>query len=182
MDPIDRRHQETELELLFPNLIGFDQAKTVLLYVSHLPEEFETRRMIDAAADQGKRVACPRVDRLARQLRLFKVEDPDRELVSGPFGIPEPGPSAEEIPADQIDWALIPGIAFDTRGYRLGRGAGYYDRLLPTLPSQAVRLSLALSPQWIDSLPVESHDEAVDAVIGVDRSWVSPTFRERRGW
>jgi 5-formyltetrahydrofolate cyclo-ligase len=171
IEPNDRADQERFLADHFPRLPGFDTASTALLYVSHLPEEFETKGMIRLASSLGKVVACPRVDRAARRLRLFRVEDVDADLVPGPFGIPEPGPEAEEISPDRIDWALVPGIAFDPRGFRLGRGAGYYDRLLPTLRPEVLKLSLIFEAQRVESLPVEPHDRPVDGVVGAGRSW-----------
>lgn len=174
LNPADRLGQEKILLERFSTLPGFDRATIVLLFVAHLPEEVPTLGMIEHALERGKTVVCPRVDRQERRLRLFQVEHLDRDLGPGPFGIPEPKPGTLEIGPQQIDWALIPGIAFDAQGSRLGRGAGYYDRLLPLLNPNAPRLALVLDPQWVDQLPTEPHDQPVHGVIGCRRSWLSP--------
>lgn len=174
MNPADRLWQEETLQDRFSTLPGLDQARTVLLFVAHLPEEVPTRTMIETTINRGKTVVCPRVDRQERRLRLFQLENFERDLLPGPFGIPEPKPGTLEIRPEQIDWALIPGIAFNAQGYRLGRGAGYYDRLLPLLKQNAPRLAMVLDPQWVDELPTEPHDQPVHGVIGAHRSWLAP--------
>ena len=174
MNPADRLWQERMLQDRFSTLPGYDRARIVLLFVAHLAEEVPTRVMIETTIGRGKTVVCPRVDRQERRLRLCLLEDFERDLVPGPFGIPEPKPGTKEIYPEQVDWALIPGIAFDARGYRLGRGAGYYDRLIPLFKPKTPRLALVLDPQWVDEIPNESHDQPVHGVIGTHRSWLSP--------
>ena len=68
----------------------------------------------------------------------------------------------------------MPGLAFDAEGFRLGRGKGHYDRLLPTLRPEAPRWALALGPQWVDALPVEAHDQPLDGILGVGRAAIRP--------
>src|SRR5262249_22073797 len=142
----------------------------VLLYITAFPEEIDTKAMVDLALAMGKRLICPRVDRKARQLRLHWVEDLNADLVPGTLGIPEPRPGTREVAPGEVDWVLVPGLAFDGCGYRLGRGAGHYDRLLPTLRPEVARWALALDCQWIDALPVEPHDVPLDGVISPTRS------------
>src|SRR5206468_2067282 len=89
LDPADRARQEAVLVDLFPHLPGLSSATTLLLYASAFPEEFATRPMIRHALDSGRVVACPRVDRAARTLRLHRIDDPDRDLAPGTLGIPE---------------------------------------------------------------------------------------------
>src|SRR5262245_52998758 len=131
LDADVRRGQEAVLLRSFPQLPGFVQADTVMLYVTAFPEELPTDGFFATAYQAGKRVVCPRVDRSARRLRLHRVEDPGRDLRPGVLGIPEPSPVLPEVAPESVDWVLVPGLAFDERGYRLGRGAGHYDRLLP---------------------------------------------------
>ncbi len=98
-----------------------------------------------------KDVLCPRVDRRARRLSLHRVADPAAELSPGVLGIPEPRPDLPEVTPAAVDWALVPGLAFDERGFRLGRGAGYYDRLLPLLRPDATCWALCLSCQLVSA-------------------------------
>jgi 5-formyltetrahydrofolate cyclo-ligase len=174
LDPDDRRAQEDALAATFPRLPGWTRAGTVLLYVSAFPEEIRTAPMLAMAYEAGKHVILPRVDRRARELRLHRVIDPASELRPGVLGIPEPDAGLPEVPAGSIDWALIPGVAFDEFGYRLGRGAGHYDRLLPTMRADAVCWALCLSCQLVPRLPVEPHDVPMDGITSADRTVLGP--------
>jgi 5-formyltetrahydrofolate cyclo-ligase len=166
----DERHaQEAVLTARFASLPGYEAAAAVLLYVSAFPEEIATRAMLELALGQGKRLICPRVDRAERRLRLYCVEDLDADLKRGTLGIPEPKRVCLEVDPTLVDWVLVPGLGFDDRGFRLGRGAGYYDRLLPTLRPDALRWALALECQFVEALPVEPHDVPVDGVMSSGR-------------
>jgi 5-formyltetrahydrofolate cyclo-ligase len=170
LDPDDRLAQEAALTAAMPRLPGWIEAETVLLYVSAFPEEIRTATILTMAYEAGKRVILPRVDRRARQLRLHRVIDPARDLGPGVLGIPEPSAALPEVPADAIDWALIPGVAFDELGYRLGRGAGHYDRLLPSMRADAVCWALCLNCQLVSRLPIEPHDVPMDGITTPDRT------------
>lgn len=165
LDPADRRDQEATLAARFQELPGFDAAGSVLLYVTAFPEEIATRSMLELALARGKRLVCPRVDRVQRRLRLFLVRDLQTDFQRGMLGIPEPRDGCPEVEPDRVDWVLVPGLAFDRRGYRIGRGAGHYDRLLPTLRADVPRWALAFDCQMVDTLPDEPHDVPLDGVV-----------------
>ncbi|MGP0068537.1 MAG: 5-formyltetrahydrofolate cyclo-ligase [Isosphaeraceae bacterium] len=167
--PEHRREQERDLVVRFPDLPGWASAETVMLYVSAFPEEVKTDKFWALAYGAGKRVVCPRVDRAARRLRLYPVEDPQRELRPGVLGIPEPRDDLPEVAPRSIDWVLVPGLAFSQQGYRLGRGAGHYDRLMPLLRSDALCWAVCLSCQLVRRLPIEPHDMPLDGVCTPDR-------------
>jgi 5-formyltetrahydrofolate cyclo-ligase len=169
LDPVQRRRDDALLAARFPALPGFARAHTVLLYASAFPEEIATGPMLKRALEAGKRLVCPRVDRAERRLRLFAVDDPARDLVPGTLGIPEPREGCPEVVPAAVDWVLVPGLAFDARGFRLGRGAGHYDRLLPVLRPDAPRWAMIHDCQWVDALPVGPHDVAVDGVVSPAR-------------
>jgi 5-formyltetrahydrofolate cyclo-ligase len=164
LDPARRRLEEADLAERLIALPGFAAAGTVLMYATAFPEEIATRPMLEEALRLGKRLVCPRVDRTARGLRLHQVEDLQDDLTRGTLGIPEPRPDRPEVEASGIDWVLVPGLAFDERGFRLGRGAGCYDRLLPRLRPDAPRWALALDVQWVEDLPIEPHDQPLDGI------------------
>ena len=166
--PEERRSQEVALAGRFEDLPGFAEAASVLLYASAFPEEVDTRPMIGRAAELGKRIILPSVDRRNRRLILSEVADIGRDLVAGHRGIPEPRAVCPEIDPLAVDWVLVPGLAFDDRGHRLGRGGGYYDRLLPMLRPEAPRWGLIFDAQWFEDLPIEPHDRPMDGVA--DRS------------
>ncbi len=171
IDPDDRRRQDADLTRRLATLPGFEAAGTILLYVSAFSEEIATGPALRQVLSLGKRLVCPRVDRPARRLRLYRVDDPEFDLVRGSMGIPEPSRRLAAVAPEEIDWALVPGLAFDDRGFRLGRGGGYYDRLLPTLRPDAPRWALAYDCQWVESLPTEPHDQPLDGIVSPGREW-----------
>jgi 5-formyltetrahydrofolate cyclo-ligase len=169
MEPEGRRRQEAALTTRFEAVSGFDAARNVLLYASAFPEEIDTRAMLRRSLELGKRLIMPSVNRTLRRLHLFEVADLDHELVPGHRNIPEPRPGCPEVEPTAVDWVLVPGLAFDGRGHRLGRGAGYYDKLLPTLRPEVPRWALILDVQWVEDLPIEPHDQPLDGVVDFQR-------------
>ena len=135
----------------------FLAAQTVLLYWS-MPEEVDTHALIRKWSER-KRIVLPRVCGEELELRLY---DPER-MVPGYRGILEPAEDALPVPDAEIDLAIVPGLAFDRAGHRLGRGKGYYDRLLPRL--HCPKLGLAFPCQVLDEVPIEAHDVALDGII-----------------
>jgi 5-formyltetrahydrofolate cyclo-ligase len=181
MDPEARRFQESALVGRLESLPGFEPARSVLLYASAFPEEFDTGPMLRRVVSMGKRLLLPTVDRAARRLRLFEVADIGHDLIPGLRGIPEPRPDCREAGPGEVDWVLVPGLGFDRRGHRLGRGAGHYDRLLPTLRPDVPRWALILDPQWVEDLPVEPHDQPIDGVADYRSMFFREPARLNRG-
>lgn len=171
MEPNERARQEDEIRRLFGQLPGYEGAVTVLLYASRFPEEFSTWPLMDLVIRSGRRLVCPRVDREARRLDLFAVRDPSLDFERAENGLPEPLVGLIRVRADEIDWALVPGLAFDGKRFRLGRGGGYYDRLIPTLRQDCPRWSLAFDEQWVQEVPIEPHDQPLTGVIGCNRGF-----------
>ncbi|MEW5845176.1 MAG: 5-formyltetrahydrofolate cyclo-ligase [Bacteroidota bacterium] len=137
----------------------FRQAKTVLAFWS-LSDEIDTHEFVIKWASD-KRMVLPVVVGDELELRLFTgVEQMEQ---SSSFGIMEPQ-TGQLIKPEEIDFAIIPGVAFDPKGNRLGRGKGYYDRTMPLLRN-AVKVGIAYEFQLIDSVPVSEHDVPVDLVI-----------------
>ena len=150
-------------------LPSFQAARTVLLTLP-FRSEWNTRPLVHAALAADKRVALPRVDAATRMLVLHALVDPVRDVVPGYAGIPEPGLSCPRVDPETIQWVLVPGVAFDAGGRRLGYGGGFYDRLLPLLPPNAVRVAGAFDLQLIDRVPAAAHDVAVDAIVTETRT------------
>ena len=137
----------------------FVEARTVLLYHS-LPDEVCTHAFIDRWCAE-KEIVLPTV--VGDELELHLYTGPEC-LLPGSYGILEP---SGELFTDyeRITLAIIPGMAFDCIGHRLGRGKGYYDRLLPRL-SHAYKLGLCFPFQLLDEeIPHETHDFLMDAVL-----------------
>ena len=142
----------------------FGAAGTVLLSLS-FRSEWDTRPLIAAALAAGKAVAAPRVDAASRMLEPCQVTNPDLDLAPGFRGIAEPLPHCPPVALAAIDWVLVPGVAFDAGGHRIGYGGGYYDRLLPLLRRDAGRVSGAFELQVVASVPAAPHDVTVDAIV-----------------
>ncbi len=133
-------------------------AKTIVCYWS-LPDELETHEFIQKWYKQ-KGIYLPRVVGVEVELVLFRGLESMQE---GAFGIQEPmGGSYREF--EQIDLVIVPGVAFTKDGLRMGRGGGYYDRLLPQLVN-AVKVGVGYNCQIVDYLPVEEHDVKLDVVF-----------------
>lgn len=140
----------------------FREAKTVMFYVS-LPEEVNTRRMIQRSLRLGKRVVVPRVAH--RHLEAVSIRNVTRDLARGRFGLLEPKKHLPTVSPWEIDLAVAPGIAFDAKGNRLGRGGGYYDRFLKRLSGRVPVIGLAFKLQRLSSLPTSSRDIPVTTLI-----------------
>jgi 5-formyltetrahydrofolate cyclo-ligase len=149
----------------------FRAARTVLLSVA-FRSEWETRPLFSAARALGKTAVAPRVDRERRMLGLYAVVDVERDVGSGYLGIGEPLPHCRSVDPLAIDWVLVPGVAFDASGHRIGYGGGYYDRLLPTLRRDAPRIAGAFELQFIERVPAAAHDLKVDAIVTEARTIV----------
>ena len=105
-----------------------------------------------------------------RELLTFKVENFKKDLRLIPNGRMEPDPRVcKPIPMQFIDLAIIPGVAFDERGGRLGYGEGYYDKLIPQLPATTRKVAIALECQLVLQIPMEAHDRFVDIIITENR-------------
>ena len=112
---------------------NFLESKIALLYVSQ-NLEVPTNRIIEKSYAYNKIVVLPAFDPESYKMKLMKVDSTEQELIPGPRGILEPdADKCKVVPMDRIDIAIIPGLAFDEKGGRLGSGTGYYDRLIPRL-------------------------------------------------
>jgi 5-formyltetrahydrofolate cyclo-ligase len=142
----------------------FAAAATVLLTLP-FGSEWDSLPLLLAALKRGQIVALPRVDTATRALELCWLTEPSRDVLPGYRGIPEPRPHCALIAPDAIDWVLVPGVAFDLAGRRLGYGGGYYDRLLPQLRSGVPRIAAAYEMQRVDRVPAAPHDVLVQALV-----------------
>ena len=144
---------------------NFMESKIPLLYM-HQGSEVTTESIIRRSFRQNKIVVLPAFDAEKYAMTLMKVDDFDADLISGPRGVPEPDPEkCKKVPLDKVDIAIIPGVAFDEKGGRVGTGLGYYDRLIPRLSPTTRKVALTLEEQIISQVPMESHDKYVDIII-----------------
>lgn len=144
---------------------NFLESKIALLY-SHGENEVQTDSILKRAYDYNKIVVLPAFDTEQFKVNLLKVDNPEKNLQPGERGAFKPDPdTCKAVPIDRIDIAIIPGIAFDEKGGRIGSGRGYYDRLIPELSITTRKVALAFEDQLIPQAPVESHDKHVDIII-----------------
>ncbi|MFK7894344.1 MAG: 5-formyltetrahydrofolate cyclo-ligase [Myxococcota bacterium] len=148
---------------------AWERAGSIALY-SHLAGEVDTGPLWDAARRALKTVVFPRVVSQGK-LEFARVDDP-AQLRRGSFNILEPAAGAEVVPIGGDMLVLVPGLAFDTSGGRLGRGAGYYDRALAADSAgdraggapRAVRFGIGFALQIVPSIPMERYDIRMDEV------------------
>jgi 5-formyltetrahydrofolate cyclo-ligase len=177
LGPVEREAWSRRIEERLAELAVWRDAEVVHTYVGAVQGEVATRGMVARALREGKTVVCPRVRWNPRGLDSFAIGSLD-ELVESTRGLWEPD-SARVTPVDDatLDLVLVPGIAFDRRGWRIGFGAGLYDRFLAGV--DAPRVALAFSLQILDPLPVESHDEPVDWIVTEGESIACRAIREQ---
>jgi 5-formyltetrahydrofolate cyclo-ligase len=143
-------------------LPAFCISQTVMVYMA-LPQEVQTMQIITQARQAQKRVAVP-VVRGQDLVAVALSEDP-AQLRRGRFGIPEPSETTSMIHPQEIGCIVVPGVAFDTRGGRLGFGKGYYDRFLGQLPATTYRCGLAFGIQVVPCVPQAPHDICMHGII-----------------
>jgi 5-formyltetrahydrofolate cyclo-ligase len=150
-------------------LPAYRQARSVLAYMG-FGSEVDTTTFVEQVLHDGKLLALPRIDRATRSLQLHRIHRLD-QLVAGVWGIREPDADANPLSMAEIDFVLMPGVAFDRRGGRLGYGAGFYDRLLADGPSipRAQRVAAAFDVQIVDEVPCDAHDQRLDVIISENR-------------
>jgi 5-formyltetrahydrofolate cyclo-ligase len=153
------------------SLRAFREAGVLLAYVS-FGSELETRPLLHAVLTSGQTLVLPRVDRPARRLVLHEVRDLEAELQPGTWGIAEPVARCPIVAPAAIDFVLVPGVAFDPLGGRIGYGAGYYDRLLAAWPPPVPPLvAAAFELQVVPAVPVLASDRRVGLVVTESRTY-----------
>lgn len=148
------------------NLWVFREAKTLLAYMS-LPIEVGTRPLLETAKRHGKRVALPLCITETHSMEFYIVED-ESQLVKGAYGIMEPDVTVCERLIDMSEsLCIVPALAFDRSGYRLGFGKGYYDRFLSSYKGKTV--GIIYSDFIVDELPHGRYDKRVDYIISENK-------------
>jgi 5-formyltetrahydrofolate cyclo-ligase len=168
-----RRNQQPDKDPLsqhicaaFGALPEYATARTVMYYVD-VRSEVRTRQSLPTALTHGKRIIVPYC--VNNELELFLLENMD-ELAVGMYRILEPKPELRGLPgkrvgATELDLVMVPGVAFDRRGARMGHGFGYYDKLLQHARPDTPLVALAFECQLFDEIPTAAHDIFMDRVI-----------------
>ncbi|MEJ2037709.1 MAG: 5-formyltetrahydrofolate cyclo-ligase [Desulfosarcinaceae bacterium] len=166
-DDIAARTRAVENRLF--EFANFLEARIALLYTP-IQGEVDTAEIIRRSYMYNKIIVLPSFDPVRHRMTLLKVDDVEKDLVPGPRGNMEPNPArCKVVPLDCLDIAMVPGIAMDEKGARIGSGQGYYDRLIPDLPITTRKVGLIFEDQILPVIPMESHDKHIDIVITEDR-------------
>jgi len=165
-----RESKSSEIEERLFLLREFKSAAAIMFFAS-FRSEVETLPMIRHSLAVGKRIILPKVN--GEDLRLFEIHDVDKDLSQGTWGIPEP---REIYPVTilDVDFMIVPGVAFDLNGNRLGYGAGYYDRILPLYKKETV--ALAFEIQIVPEVPISALDIPVKKIVTEKRTIVINKF------
>jgi 5-formyltetrahydrofolate cyclo-ligase len=147
------------------NLPAFERARALLITLN-FGSEVSTTLIGQLALACGKVLLAPRVNPSTKMLDVYEIRDLAADVAKGVWGIPEPRPDAcRKASPDEVEWVLVPGVAFDLYGGRLGYGGGYYDRLLPLLAPDTPNAAVAYALQVVDRVPHGRHDLRIETLI-----------------
>lgn len=153
---------------IFKRLITMDIYKNSAAIMAYIDfrNEVETMPLIEHCLSENKRVVVPVCIKENHELLLSELKDPQRELTPSTYGVPEPAPEyLRPFPKEDLDLILVPAVAYDEQGFRIGYGAGYYDRFFGGLTRKVPSIGLAFELQIIDRVPTEPTDRPVDYII-----------------
>ncbi len=173
MSPDERHRQSDTVCDRLRDVSAVKSGTTVLVYFA-LPFEVNIDSLIQNWLVNGVVVAAPRVDWSGATMTAARLTNLSTGLISGRHGTREPS-GAQLVDPEQIDLAVIPGLAFDAEGGRLGRGGGFYDRFLAELRrvSDASLVGVAFDEQIVPRIPMEEHDVPVQTVV-TPSGWFGP--------
>ncbi|MGE4282720.1 MAG: 5-formyltetrahydrofolate cyclo-ligase [Clostridia bacterium] len=147
----------------------YKRSQYIMTYID-FKNEVVTREFIRYALNEGKQIIVPITDTSSKKMILSELKNFDTELCISNYGILEPkNEFVREVGSDVLDLILVPGLVFDTAGYRVGYGGGYYDKLLQQKNSRAVAVGVAFDFQIINHVPAEHYDRKVDYIITDER-------------
>jgi 5-formyltetrahydrofolate cyclo-ligase len=138
------------------------KARSVLFYAS-LAREIDLTPILDEGLRAGKTIALPRFIAESGVYEAVQIRDTLADCAPGKFGISEPLSRCQRYPLKQLDLILTPGVGFDVTGHRLGRGLGFYDRLLAEM--SGIKCGVAFDQQIVEGIPAEKHDVRMNYIL-----------------
>jgi 5-formyltetrahydrofolate cyclo-ligase len=147
----------------------FFQSAATILFFAPLPDEIDLWPLLEESLAEKKVVALPHFNSATNSYVARRVENLTAEIFAGKFRAREPHSKCVEISLAKIDLTLVPGVAFDLQGYRLGRGKGFYDRLLEKV--RGVKCGVGFDEQIVSEVPIESHDAKLDFILTPTNCW-----------
>jgi len=160
--PSQRATVSVQACLLLKRQPVWNVAETILFFAP-LPDELDVWPLLEKFLAAGKICALPFFDSTTRTYSARRVRNLAADISIGKFGVREPVPSCAEIPPEKFDLILVPGVAFDWNGNRLGRGRGFYDRLLAK--TSGLKCGVGYDFQLIGKVPAEPHDARVNFIV-----------------
>ncbi|MGD9822802.1 5-formyltetrahydrofolate cyclo-ligase [Desulfobacter sp.] len=162
-EQIEEKYNIVENKLF--EFANFLESQQVFLYPPG-SKEIPTENIIRKAMEIGKSIILPVFTDVKNTFLLYKISHFDRDLVPNARDMLEPNPErCKKIALDEVDIAIIPGLAFDDKGGRMGFGNNYYSKLITKLPETCRRVSLAYEEQIVDQIQMESRKYTVDIII-----------------
>ena len=134
-----------------------------ILFFAPLPDELDIWPVLELSLALGTHCALPFFDAAKQTYGAKLLNQLATDIVTGKFGVREPAASCAEISLDQFDLVLVPGMAFDWSGHRLGRGKGFYDRILTE--ASGIKCGVGYDFQLLEKIPVEPHDAKVNFML-----------------
>ncbi len=146
----------------------FRQKRNIMFFLT-FGKEVRTEAMVREALTQGKKIIVPKTDTQNNALILSWLHNYDKDLEPGIWGIPEPpAASLRPVTPSEIDLVIVPGVAFDRNGNRLGYGGGYYDRFFTKLKKGVPLVALAFACQVVEYIPTGRFDKKIDCLVTED--------------
>ena len=168
ISPSKRSAQEHSLSVVlnqWVDSISLTRGDLIFAFWPTLEEEPDFRDWLSCLQSQGIQYALPRLDWPTRTLKFLKIHNPDTDLEIAPNGLAQPRKSLEVVNPDLVSAVLVPGLAFDLSGGRLGRGAGFYDRTLPQIRPEIPRWGIGFNEQLIPKIPLDPWDQPLGGLI-----------------
>lgn len=168
MSMLTQEEREAKQKAVESNLLSFAnflEAEFVLLYIQR-STELPTERIIRTSLDVRKGIVLPAYSESRHSITLLRINNYDTDIIKTESDILEPDPNVcKKIPLDMIDVAMIPGLAFDEKGGRVGFGDGFYNRLISKLPETTRKVAVAFEEQLVEHIPMESRKYNLDIII-----------------
>jgi len=169
LDPEQRRLLSAEIGENLWSIPEFNQAETLLFFLS-FRSEVDTKPMILRALEEKKAVCVPCTDMENKAMMASRIMNLDGDLRMGNYNILEPREEClRPVPPQRIDAVLMPGVAFDLTGGRLGYGGGYYDRFLERCSPSCLLIALCFELQIVEHVPCADHDIHIHKIVTENR-------------
>jgi 5-formyltetrahydrofolate cyclo-ligase len=163
IDPTQKMDLDKEILKNLTERLFYKEAENIFIYVS-IETEVDTHRIIIKALEDGKKIYVPKIKSKSAGMEIFRIKSIE-DLKEGYFGILEPSDESGKIEGDELDLIVVPGVAFDREGYRIGYGGGFYDKFFKNLTKKIPKIAIGYNLQIVDKIAREEHDEKINGLI-----------------